>query len=649
VARGYGAARLQFRPWGADARTVKPSSGRAPLIAITVACGVLMVASLLQGVVAPASSNRGAPTTGPRLSGAAGSAGLGTPGAHVVGFNGSPTQLPQLDDLGTQIGRAPDIVNFFDGFTSVFPSSGVAQIAASGAEPEVTWEPWDYTLGLNQDTYSLQAIAGGAYDSYITAWAKSAAQFSKPMLLRFAHEMNGNWYPWAIGVNGNTSADYIAAFRHIHDLFVAAGAKNVQWVWCPNIANGESSDMTTEYPGAAYVDVVGIDGYNFGTTPSAWMTPSQIFSSTLALISSQHWGKPVILNEVASVEAGGDKAAWITQLLQLLSSQPQVGGFLWSEFSNWGVETSAASIAAMKSALATYWTVPGPPTSTTTTTTSTSTTSTTTPSSSTTSTTTSTTSPTTPPRHNPVSTLPALNQPIVGMAAAPDGKGYWLVASDGGIFNLTSAGFYGSTGSLHLNQPIVGMASAPGGRGYWLVAADGGIFNFGDAGFYGSTGAIHLNQPIVGMAPTPDGRGYWLVAADGGIFAFGDAGFYGSTGAIHLNQPIRGMAAAPGGRGYWLVAADGGIFNFGTAGYHGSTGGLRSIQPIVGMAATPDGQGYWLVAADGGIFNFGDAGFYGSTGNLRLDRPVVGMAAAPNGDGYWLSTADGVTYSFSST
>ena len=97
-------------------------------------------------------------------------------------------------------------------------------------------------------------------------------------------------------------------------------------------------------------------------------------------------------------------------------------------------------------------------------------------------------------------------------------------------------------GPMSLNKPIVGMASTPDGKGYWLVAADGGIFTFGDAGFYGSTGAINLNKPIVGMASTPDGKGYWLVAADGGIFTFGDAGFYGSTGALTLNKPIVGMA-----------------------------------------------------------------------------------------------------------
>jgi len=220
-----------------------------------------------------------------------------------------------------------------------------------------------------------------------------------------------------------------------------------------------------------------------------------------------------------------------------------------------------------------------------------------------------------------------LNQPVAGVARKLDDKGYWLVAADGGIFAFGSAAFYGSTGALRLNQPVVGMAATPTGKGYWLVAADGGIFTFGDAVFYGSTGTIRLNQPVVGMAAMPTGKGYWLAGADGGIFTFGDAGFYGSAGAIRLNQPVVGMAATPTGKGYWLVAADGGIFTFGDAGFYGSTGALRLNQPVVGMAATPTGKGYWLAAADGGIFTFGDAVFYGSTGAIRLNQPVVGMAA----------------------
>jgi hypothetical protein len=236
--------------------------------------------------------------------------------------------------------------------------------------------------------------------------------------------------------------------------------------------------------------------------------------------------------------------------------------------------------------------------------------------------------------------------PIVGIAATPKGRGYWLAASDGGVFASGDAGFYGSAGALGLNKPIVGMAATPSGHGYWLVASDGGIFSFGDARYYGSTGALGLNKPIVGMAATPSGRGYWLVASDGGIFSFGDARFHGSTGAMSLNRPIVGMAATPSGHGYWLVASDGGIFSFGDARFYGSTGALSLNKPIVGVAATSSGHGYWLVASDGGIFNFGDAPFFGSTGGLSPSTPIVGMTPISTGGHYLLVASDGGTYGF---
>jgi hypothetical protein len=221
-----------------------------------------------------------------------------------------------------------------------------------------------------------------------------------------------------------------------------------------------------------------------------------------------------------------------------------------------------------------------------------------------------------------------LNKPIVGLAATPDGEGYWLVASDGGVFSYGDATFYGSEGGQRLNQPIVGIASTPSGKGYWEVASDGGIFSFGDAAFYGSEGGKPLNKPIVGIAPTPTGNGYWEVASDGGIFSFGDAVFYGSTGSIHLNKPVVGLAATPSGHGYWLVASDGGIFNYGDAPFEGSTGSLSLVQPVAGIATTASGNGYWEVASDGGIFNYGDAGFFGSQGGKPLNKPVVGIAGA---------------------
>ncbi|HEX2038639.1 MAG TPA: hypothetical protein VHF47_02785 [Acidimicrobiales bacterium] len=221
-----------------------------------------------------------------------------------------------------------------------------------------------------------------------------------------------------------------------------------------------------------------------------------------------------------------------------------------------------------------------------------------------------------------------LNRPMVGMASTLTGRGYWTVATDGGVFSFGDARFFGSTGAIRLNQPIVGMAATPSGAGYWLVASDGGIFAFGDAVFAGSTGNIRLNRPIVGMAPTPSGLGYWLVASDGGIFAFGDARFFGSTGAIRLVQPITAMAPSPSGLGYYLVAADGGVFAFGDALFRGSMG-AANLGGVVSGAATPRGIGYWMVSRAGGLFTFGDAPFLGSAGTLRLAAPIVGMAAAP--------------------
>jgi hypothetical protein len=239
-----------------------------------------------------------------------------------------------------------------------------------------------------------------------------------------------------------------------------------------------------------------------------------------------------------------------------------------------------------------------------------------------------------------------LNRPIVGMAATPSGHGYWLVASDGGIFTFGDAEFHGSTGSLRLNRPIVGMAATPSGHGYWLVASDGGIFTFGDAEFHGSTGGLPLVEPIVGMAATPTGHGYWLVASDGGIFTFGDAAFFGSIGGHRLNQPVVGMATSHDGGGYWMVASDGGIFTFGDAGFYGSMGGQAVPAPVIGLGTSPGGHGYWLAGSDGSAYSFGDAHNLGSLGGQHLNQPIVGIASGLNLDGFWLVATDGGVFSF---
>ena len=161
------------------------------------------------------------------------------------------------------------------------------------------------------------------------------------------------------------------------------------------------------------------------------------------------------------------------------------------------------------------------------------------------------------------------------------------------------------TGGLHLNKPIVGMAATPDGGGYWLVASDGGVFTYGNASFQGSTGGLHLNKPIVGMAATPDGGGYWLVASDGGVFTYGNASFQGSTGGLHLNAPIVALANDPLSikstsnplttAPTWACTSNEPISDLtqAPAGWTGSTYYVTWENSVCGGESAPTGTGFW--------------------------------------------------------
>jgi hypothetical protein len=225
----------------------------------------------------------------------------------------------------------------------------------------------------------------------------------------------------------------------------------------------------------------------------------------------------------------------------------------------------------------------------------------------------------------------ALVQPIVGMTATPSHKGYWLVASDGGVFAFGDAQFFGSTGGITLARPIVGIASTPTGRGYWLVASDGGVFSFGDARFHGSLGGRQLAAPIVGMAASGSGNGYWLVGNDGGVFSFGDAGFHGSV-ASQAQSAVTAIAASNDGGGYYLLSQAGGVYAFGDAHFHGSLT-AAGPSPAISIAPSADGNGYVIVHADGTVNTFNTA-YHGSPSGPNTS-PSVGIATGTTG--YWIA------------
>jgi beta-mannanase len=273
--------------------------------------------------------------------------GVATPGGAAAGT--------ELDAVATLVGEAPGIVLSYKDFRQAPPVGELDSVVNRGATPLITWEPWIAGNGVAQPAYTLARIAAGDCDPYIRQWAAALAAWGKPLMLRFAHEMNGDWYPWCEASNGNRPGDYVGAWRHVHSLVSAAGAANVNWVWAPN--GGGSVDPALLYPGNAYVDTVGLDAYNWGTTQawSSWQTPASLFGPHLAELRTIAPGKPIIIAETASTETGGSKAAWNTDLVSYLRSQPDVSGFIWFDFNketDWRIGSSAASASSLAAALA---------------------------------------------------------------------------------------------------------------------------------------------------------------------------------------------------------------------------------------------------------------------------------------------------------
>ena len=100
---------------------------------------------------------------------------------------------------------------------------------------------------------------------YLRQYASEAKAWGHPFFLRFASEMNGSWVSWSERHSGNSAGQFVQAWRHVHDIFTSVGATNVTWVWCPNTENAYTTPLEDLYPGNAYVDWAGIDGYNFST------------------------------------------------------------------------------------------------------------------------------------------------------------------------------------------------------------------------------------------------------------------------------------------------------------------------------------------------------------------------------------------------
>jgi len=260
-------------------------------------------------------------------------------GGKFIGMqaNGEPNSLTPLIGLSASIGRKPNLAGQYVAWGMPFDPAAVINAWSYGALYYMAWEPF---------TPSVQAIAAGASDGYITSFAKAVRALGLPVAISFGHEMNGNWYPW--GTGQTSAATFVAAWRHIHHLFAAAGASNVIWVWNPNIINPMPQVQLRPYwPGASYVDWIGLTGYFAVTGPHTF---AGVFDPTMREIR-RFTGKPFIIAETA-VQSGPAEGRSTISLVEGVASHSNVLGFVWFDFDKGGVDWRIESRPQVRADLA---------------------------------------------------------------------------------------------------------------------------------------------------------------------------------------------------------------------------------------------------------------------------------------------------------
>lgn len=250
--------------------------------------------------------------------------------------------LAAADAYAAAVGRRPAILHLYRTWSEQpFDHGALNAIWARGSMPLVTWEPWGDFEGVG---IPLAEIAGGYRDAYIAEAARQAAAWNRTLFVRFAHEMNGGWYPW-----GRTPALYKAVWRRIVRIFRAEGATNVKWVWTPYVDSGKLP-FARYYPGDKWVNWAGFDGFNWG---EPFISFRKIFDDSYkAMVRLTK--KPLMIGETGSVEGTpGRKAIWIRRAFSRgLPRYPHIRAVVW--FSDihprgmdWRVDTSPSALAAL--------------------------------------------------------------------------------------------------------------------------------------------------------------------------------------------------------------------------------------------------------------------------------------------------------------
>jgi hypothetical protein len=285
-----------------------------------------------------------------------------------------PADFSRIGDAIGKLGHTPAIILGFyswalpDGTYRVFPKDFADYVTARHSMPMITWQPGrcndDNQVGGKrmqvQPEFNLAAIASGRHDAYIAAWADAARAYPHTVYVRLMHEMNEPVYPWSYGVNGNKDgAQFVAAWRHVVDIFHRKHVSNVQFVWCVGAKFGAQETIASYFPGDEYTDWVSIDGYNRNKN-GTWDSIADIFERNYAVVTKIS-GRPVMIAETGCVEDPKDPAAkpqWITDgfLNAFPKQMPRVKAILYFDNPGKGftypLASSPESYAAFKALFA---------------------------------------------------------------------------------------------------------------------------------------------------------------------------------------------------------------------------------------------------------------------------------------------------------
>jgi mannan endo-1,4-beta-mannosidase len=273
-----------------------------------VTCMVVVIGAAVTVVVAPRRSD--------------GPVDPAPPSVRYVGVHepDAPFSYYGVQQFAQAIGMQPNLVSYYSLWSEPFQTGFANSAAEHGAETIVQIDP---TTALGAPV-SLAGIADGKYDSYLRSYAASVKAFGRRIVLSFGHEMNGNWYSW--GDQRTPPKVFVAAWRHIVNVFRALGVTNVIWLWTVNVLNTSNftpiPDPSPWWPGRSYVSWVGIDGYYYNSS----FAFASLFGPTIVAVRHLT-SDPILIAETGAASSAGQ----LSKINDLFDGVRTYGllGFIW--------------------------------------------------------------------------------------------------------------------------------------------------------------------------------------------------------------------------------------------------------------------------------------------------------------------------------